>query len=194
VWDTDSSAAGELIRTIMAAPTGEPAHRPTGSPRVGIVVVNWRRPEATRACLRALAAMTYRNWFAVVVDNGTADFADAGERAVAPDVAYAHSAVNLGFAGGSNLGMRAALGRGADWVWFLNDDALPEPEALSELLAAAERPPRPALLGAKIVQCAHPERLIRWRWTSTLPAAACACSATTRSIAASTTRCASRSR
>jgi GT2 family glycosyltransferase len=143
----------------MAAPTGEPAHRPTGSPRVGIVVVNWRRPEATRACLRALAAMTYRNWFAVVVDNGTADFADAGERAVAPDVAYAHSAVNLGFAGGSNLGMRAALGRGADWVWFLNDDALPEPEALSELLAAAERPPRPALLGAKIVQCAHPERL-----------------------------------
>jgi GT2 family glycosyltransferase len=143
----------------MAPTTGEPAHRRTGSPLVGVVVVNWQRPEATRACLGALAALSYRNWFAVVVDNGTADFASASERGAAPDAEYSHSPINLGFAGGSNLGMRAALARGADWVWFLNDDALPEPEALSELLAAAERPPRPALLGAKIVQHARPDRL-----------------------------------
>src|SRR5262252_9133299 len=124
---------------------------PTASepePLVGVVIVNWRRPEATRVCLQALAALQSRNWFAVVVDNGAADFSLEGLRTTLPDAAYARSPVNLGFAGGYNLGMRAALERGAEWVWFLNDDAAPEPDALAELLAAARRPPAPALLGA----------------------------------------------
>jgi hypothetical protein len=128
-------------------------------PLVGVVVVNWQRPQATRACLQALSAMPSRNWFAVVVDNGATDFSLDALHAVLPDAAYARSPVNLGFAGGSNLGMRAALARGADWVWFLNDDAAPEPGALAELLAAARRPPAPALLGAKILQRAQPQRL-----------------------------------
>jgi GT2 family glycosyltransferase len=127
-------------------------------PAVGIVIVNFQRPQATRACLQALAALTYSNWFAVVVENGSADF---GDSAALPGgaVEIVRSPINRGFAGGSNLGMRAALARGAEWVWFVNDDALPEPDSLGALLAAAQRPPRPALLGAKIVQHAHPERL-----------------------------------
>src|SRR5262245_62453148 len=94
-------------------------------PLVGIVVVNWQRPEATRTCLRALSAMTYRNWFAVVVDNGAADFSAEALHAELPGAEYVRSAVNLGFAAGSNLGMRAALAGGAAWVWFVNDDAAP---------------------------------------------------------------------
>ena len=128
-------------------------------PLVGAVIVNWRRPDATRACLRALAAMSRRCEFAVVVDNGSTDFAPDAARAEFPDLSYVRSGLNVGFAGGSNLGMHAALARGADWVWFLNDDAAPEPDALAELLAAAARPPHPAVLGAKIVRQARPERL-----------------------------------
>src|SRR5215468_11297018 len=119
-------------------------------PCVGIVIVNWRRPDATRACLQALAASTYRNWFAVVVDNAAADFSRDALRAEYAGAEYARSAVNLGFAGGSNLGMQAALARGADWIWFLNDDAAAEPDTLAALLAAADDALRPALLSPKI--------------------------------------------
>jgi GT2 family glycosyltransferase len=45
---------------------------------------------------------------------------------------------NLGFGGGSNAGIHAALDAGADWVWLLNNDAVPEPGALAARLAAGE--------------------------------------------------------
>jgi len=129
------------------------------SPRVGVVIVNWRRPEATRACLQALAAGTFRNWFAVVVDNDAADFDRDALRAQYPDAEYVRSADNVGFAGGSNLGMHLALAHGADWVWFLNDDAAPEPGALAALLAAAPGALRPALLSPKVLRYDRPERI-----------------------------------
>lgn len=132
-----------------------PAER---APRVAAVVVNWRRPAATRACLDALAAVGAPGCAPIVVENGSRDFTDeelarfpGGQRVVSP--------TNVGFAAGSNLGMRAALAAGADWVWFVNDDALPEPGALATLLAAAARPPFPQVLGPKIVQATRPDRL-----------------------------------
>jgi hypothetical protein len=130
----------------------------TGAPRVAAVVVNWRRPAATRACLEALAAVGAPGCTPIVVENGSRDFADeeiaryAGGRRVV-------SHTNVGFAAGANLGMRAALASGADWVWFVNDDALPEPGSLATLLAAAAQPPYPHLLGPKIVQATRPDHL-----------------------------------
>lgn len=130
----------------------------TTGPRVAAVVVNWRRPAATRACLEALAAVGSPDCFPIVVENGSSDFSDeeiarhpGGRRVVSP--------TNVGFAAGANLGMQAALAAGADWVWFVNDDALPEPGSLGTLLAAAARPPYPQVLGAKIVQATRPDHL-----------------------------------
>jgi len=128
-------------------------------PLVGVVVVNWHNRAATERCLAALRGLTYPRWSLVLVDNGCAEFSAAELAGLAPGATYLHSATNLGFAGGSNLAMRAALERGAEWVWFLNDDACPEPDALSLLLDAAEQAPRPAVLGPKIVQQAHPNRI-----------------------------------
>jgi GT2 family glycosyltransferase len=139
--------------------TGSPAHQPTTTPLVGVVVVNWRRPEATRGCLQALSAMKYGNWFAVVVDNGATDFSADALGHELPGSEYVRSAANVGFAAGANLGMYAALARGAEWIWYLNDDAVAEPDALDALLAAARLPLQPRVLGPKIVQHAHPERI-----------------------------------
>ena len=129
------------------------------APLVGIVVVNWRNRPATERCFEALRQLTYPRWTLVLVDNGCADFSAGEIAARAPGAAYLGSETNLGFAGGSNLGMRAALARGAEWVWFINNDAAPEPDALTMLLDAAQQPPHPVVLGAKIVQQARPERL-----------------------------------
>jgi GT2 family glycosyltransferase len=129
----------------------------SGAVRVGAVIVNWRKPAATRACLRALAALEPPGCFPVVVENGSSDFTDAelagagGRRVVSP--------TNVGFAAGANLGMRAALEAGADWVWFVNDDATPEPGALAALLAASAKPPYPQVLGPKVLQQSRPDRL-----------------------------------
>ncbi len=130
-----------------------------GAPLVGVVVVNHQRPDATRRCLEALGRLTHANWFLVLVDNGCADFSAEAVAALAPGGAHLHSDRNQGFAGGSNLGMRVALERGAQWVWFLNNDAEPEPESLAALLAVAQAPPAPAVVGAKVLRGDRPEQL-----------------------------------
>lgn len=132
---------------------------PAQAPPVGIVVVNWQRPEATRACLAAVAELDYPRRSLVLVDNGCRDFDAAGLEALAPGGRYLHSDTNRGFAGGANLGMRAALADGADWVWFLNNDARPAPDALTAAIATALGSPPADVVGAKILQQAAPDRL-----------------------------------
>jgi GT2 family glycosyltransferase len=144
---------------MRTSPDAAPHAARADAPPVAIVVVNWHHRATTDRCLDALRQLTYPRWSLVLIDNGCTDFSTEEIAQRAPGAAYLRSPTNLGFAGGSNLGMRTALARGAAWVWFLNDDAAPEPDALDELLDAAARPPHPAVLGAKIVQYGRPERL-----------------------------------
>ena len=128
-------------------------------PAIGIVVVNWQTPAVTRRCLEAVAELSYPRRFLVLVDNGCADFSASALTALAPEATYVHTETNLGFAGGANAGMRAALAGGADWVWFLNSDARPESAALDELVAVATAAPAPAIVGAKILRGDRPDVL-----------------------------------
>jgi len=128
-------------------------------PLVGIVVVHWRDRGRTLRCLEALAGLTYSPWQLFLVDNEASGFARAEIEPFAPAAVYLPSPQNLGFAGGSNLGMRAALNAGADYVWFLNSDAEPEPAALSELIEVARKHPAGALAGAKILRLGEPRRI-----------------------------------
>ncbi|MBP2677040.1 MAG: hypothetical protein H6Q82_105 [Deltaproteobacteria bacterium] len=52
-------------------------------------------------------------------------------------VLFLSSPVNLGFAGGNNLGIQIAAGGGADYVWLLNSDTVVTREALSYLVRTA---------------------------------------------------------
>lgn len=128
------------------------------TPLVAIVVVNWRRRDQTLACLAALRRLTHPRWQLVLVDNGCADFTADEVAGLVPGARYERCPVNSGFAGGSNRGMRIGLDAGADHVWFLNNDARPEADALGALLAAARATPA-AIVGAKILLAAAPSRL-----------------------------------
>ena len=53
---------------------------------------------------------------------------------------------NLGFAGGNNLGLRAAYESGADYFLVLNNDTAIAPDAVRELVNEAERQPEAGVL------------------------------------------------
>ncbi|MFI5394388.1 MAG: glycosyltransferase family 2 protein [Candidatus Binatia bacterium] len=128
-------------------------------PPVGVVVLNWHGRADTLQCLRSLAALTYPQRSVILVDNGCQEFSPDEVAALVPGAQYLRTDTNLGFAGGANLGMRAALARGAAYVWFLNHDAQPEPQALTELVAAARADATRGVVGPKIVQQRDPRRL-----------------------------------
>lgn len=107
-------------------------------PAVSIIIVNWNGKADTLACLESLRADSYPAKRVIVVDNGSSDDSVSTLRGRFPEVTVLETGRNLGFTGGNNAGIRAALGAGAEYVYLLNNDTICEPGALSELVRTAE--------------------------------------------------------
>lgn len=106
--------------------------------KVVAVILNWNCADDTIRCLEAVAGGTHVPE-TIVVDNGSSD--DSIEKLDKLDEPFTLLRLddNLGYAGGMNAGIREAHARGADWVWLLNADAVPRPQALSALLRHTDR-------------------------------------------------------
>jgi GT2 family glycosyltransferase len=98
----------------------------------------------TALCLRSIAAHTPAPHEVVVVDNGCTDA--TSEWCAAEGARVVRSSVNLGFAGGVNLGLAEARG---DVVVLLNNDALATPCWLEGLRGAIAREPGVGIVGAR---------------------------------------------
>ncbi len=111
------------------------------APRLSTVVVVWR--SAADAAELARAFPRDERFDLLLVDNGgELDLDDApGRRVLRPGR-------NLGFAGGSNLGARAAHG---ELLLFLNPDARPLGDALERLLEGFEARPEAAGLVPRLI-------------------------------------------
>jgi GT2 family glycosyltransferase len=130
------------------------------SPKLVVVVLNWNNVQETLRCLEALEASDFEDLEIVVVDNASTDGSVGVLRERYPDLPLLRNEENLGYAGGNNVGLQYAIERGAAYVLLLNDDAVVAPDALSALVAAADRFPDAAFLGPKVLSLEEPSRLL----------------------------------
>ena len=86
--------------------------------KVSIITVNFNQPGVTEELLRSIPD-TYANLEVIVVDNGSKINYTPGWQSKYPSVIFIRSEVNLGFAGGNNLGIKAATGK---YLFFVNND------------------------------------------------------------------------
>ena len=110
------------------------------------VVLSYNGREDTLAALESLRGIE-----TVVVDNGSTDGSADAVAEVFPEVELVRTGVNLGFAGGNNVGIRRALARGADWVLLVNNDATVEAGLVDALAAAAASRPDAGVLACKVL-------------------------------------------
>ncbi len=104
---------------------------------IAAVVVTYNRLPLLRQCLAALAAQTAQNLTIFLVDNASTDgTAEAVAEMALPNLVYRNTGKNLGGAGGFAYGVREAALAGYDALWLMDDDTLPTPTALEELLRA----------------------------------------------------------
>jgi GT2 family glycosyltransferase len=131
--------------------SGDPI-QPSGTDVVA-VVVTWNRRDLLSESLNAIAAQTRPPRRTVVVDNASDDGTADLLKADFPDVDVVTARTNTGGAGGFALGLDAALDDRVDAVWLMDDDTVPEPTALAELVAAREKvgPPAPAVVASRVV-------------------------------------------
>ena len=107
-------------------------------PAVGIIILNWNNAGDTIACLRSVQALDYPNATTLVVDNGSTDDSVQQIRAAFPSIAVLETGENLGYAEGNNVGVRAALAIGAEYVLVLNNDVTVATDALTLLVETME--------------------------------------------------------
>lgn len=104
---------------------------------IAAVILNWNGVPDTIRCLRAVIGGAVRP-AVIVVDNGSADDSVARLERLDDDFSLVKLDRNLGYAGGMNAGIAAAQALGAAWVWLLNADTVPRPDALEALLARGD--------------------------------------------------------
>ena len=127
-------------------------------PSLLIVILNWRTHAMTlRAVEAALIASEGLNAEITIVDNDSQDGSfEAMTMHVAgenwPNVRVLQSGCNGGFGAGNNVGIRAGLRDGArpDYVYILNSDAFPAPDAIQALLDHLEATPETGFAGSYI--------------------------------------------
>ena len=122
------------------------------------VVVTYNRRELLAECLEALLGQSRNVDQILIVDNastdGTSEMLAARGYLANPAVRHLRLSANVGGAGGFHAGVEAAYENGHTWMWLLDDDTIPERDALRLLFAARERFPtedRPDLLASRVL-------------------------------------------
>ncbi len=87
---------------------------------VSVITVNFNHNHITEELLNSIAKEnTYPSLEIIVVDNGSKINPVTEWKEKYPNVAFIRSDINLGFAGGNNVGIKAAKG---DYLFFVNND------------------------------------------------------------------------
>lgn len=103
---------------------------------IGVVILNWNGADVTPDCLRSLENQTVKPNEIIVVDNDSVDGSAETIEKEFKNTKLLKQTKNLGFAGGVNVGIKAAK---SDYVFLLNNDATCEPTCLEELLKTATK-------------------------------------------------------
>jgi glycogen synthase len=123
-------------------------------PSVCALIVSYNRLEQLRDCIHAVLAQTRVPERIVVIDNASEDGTYDAIRLEFTQIEIVHLSVNTGPAGGFSKGFERALESGLEYVWTLDDDCVPEADALEMLLRTLVSFPetaRPRLLSSYVV-------------------------------------------
>jgi GT2 family glycosyltransferase len=94
------------------------------NPLLYVVILNSSRRDDVIPCLTSLFQSDYKHFKVILADDAsTADSLEIIRREF-PQVQIIHLTSNLGYAGNNNIGIRAAMEQGAEWILLLNDDTV----------------------------------------------------------------------
>ena len=129
-----ASEGGVISSQEQAAISGQRA-----ATDVAAVILNYRTADQTYLAVRSLQSSFAPPADILIVDNNSGDGSAASLRRLVQNVRVIESPDNYGFAGGCNIGIRAALESGARFVLLVNSDAVLAPDAIGHLRTTIEQ-------------------------------------------------------
>lgn len=119
-------------------------------PKVMIIVLNYNGNRDTIECVKSLHKLNYSNYDVLIVDNGSTDDSHKILKSAFPEITVIETGRNLGFAGGSNAGIRRALTEGAECIILLNNDTVVDREFAGKLVEASKRDEKAGICCSKV--------------------------------------------
>lgn len=98
------------------------------------VVVTYNRLDMLKKCIDHVKKQTV-TCDIIIIDNASTDNTKEWVK-LQDKLIYYNTRANLGGAGGFNIGMKKAVQSGYKYVWIMDDDCLPESDALEKLIDA----------------------------------------------------------
>lgn len=124
----------------------------TNRVRVVAVVPTYNRGELVSQVVGGVLSQTTSVEKVFVVDNastdGTGDYLRESGQLDDERVSYIRLESNTGSSGGFHVGFEQAMDASADWVWALDDDAIPDRRCLEALLVEVDRNRETSRVGA----------------------------------------------
>jgi len=128
-------------------------------PLVSIIIVNWNGKALILECLSSLHKLSYARVQIILVDNGSTDGSVEAVEQSFPEVNVLRMNKNLGFAGGTNEGLREALRRQAEFVLLLNNDTVVDEHCLKHLVSRIRSEERIGIVAPKIYYHSTPDTI-----------------------------------
>ncbi len=117
-------------------------------PAISIIIPHLNGRHHLDDCLQSLRRQTWRDFEALLVDNGSTDGTQAYVAENYPEVRLVQLPENRGFTGACNAGWQAAQG---EIIILLNNDTEADPRWLAEVMAAFDRHPRAGSIASKML-------------------------------------------
>jgi len=105
-------------------------------PLVVCIVLSYGSAEDTFECLESLQRSSYKHLRILLLDGDLSDDAAVRIRESFPTVRVLKLTDNRGYAGNNNVGVRAALQGGAEWVLLLNNDTVIDDQCITTMVEA----------------------------------------------------------
>ena len=137
---------------------------------VAIIVLNWKTAELTINTINSLKKIEHKifKYHIYLIENGSPDNSLTilkNKFSKDPLITIIPLSVNLGFAGGNNIGIQAALKRPYDYLLLINSDVIVDTQFLTQLLNSAAKHQDVGLIGPKIYFASgyefHKDRYLR---------------------------------
>jgi GT2 family glycosyltransferase len=125
-------------------------------PLISIISINYNAPDVTADMIKSLNEITYPNIEIIIVDNASTKGDVDQLKKDFPHIRLFKSDVNLGFAGGNNLGIREARG---EYIFLLNNDTEVTPGVMEPLIKKFEDHPETGAVSPRIYYHHTPDML-----------------------------------
>ena len=121
---------------------------------VSVVIVNWNGRRYLEGCLSSVLSQTYPHFEVILVDNGSTDSSVEFVSQTFPQIRLIENHKNMGFAAGSNMGIKVAKG---DYIATINNDAQADRRWLEELVRPIEADQRVGMCASKMLFYHQPQ-------------------------------------